>query len=53
MPRGRHVALNADGGIDPVDLAMMQALVKRMAKRLADRYVADLEGQKPTAAVRS
>jgi len=31
-------ALNADGGIDPVDLAMMQALVKRMAKRLADRY---------------
>lgn len=31
-------ALNADGGIDPVDQAMMQALVKRMAKRLADRY---------------
>lgn len=31
-------ALNADGGIDPVDLAMMQQLVKRMAKRLADRY---------------
>jgi len=31
-------ALNADGGIDPVDLVMMQALVKRMAKRLADRY---------------
>src|ERR1700761_7260961 len=31
-------ALNADGGIDPVALAMMQALVKRMAKRLADRY---------------
>ena len=31
-------ALNAEGGIDPVDLAMMQALVKRMAKRLADRY---------------
>ena len=31
-------ALNSDGGIDPVDLAMMQALVKRMAKRLADRY---------------
>ncbi|MDB5444517.1 MAG: dehydrogenase/GMP reductase:VWA containing CoxE-like protein, partial [Phenylobacterium sp.] len=31
-------ALNADGGIDPVDLAMMQALVKRMDKRLADRY---------------
>ena len=31
-------ALNSDGGIDPVDLAMMQTLVKRMAKRLADRY---------------
>jgi uncharacterized protein with von Willebrand factor type A (vWA) domain len=31
-------ALNAEGGIDPVDQAMMQALVKRMAKRLADRY---------------
>ena len=31
-------ALNADGGIDPVDLLMMQALVRRMAKRLADRY---------------
>lgn len=31
-------ALNADGGIDPVDLAMMQAIVRRMAKRLADRY---------------
>jgi uncharacterized protein with von Willebrand factor type A (vWA) domain len=31
-------ALNADGGIDPVDLILMQALVKRMAKRLADRY---------------
>ena len=31
-------ALNADGGIDPVDLAMMQALVRRMAKRLAERY---------------
>jgi uncharacterized protein len=31
-------ALNADGGIDPVDLALMQQLVKRMAKRLADRY---------------
>jgi uncharacterized protein with von Willebrand factor type A (vWA) domain len=30
--------LNADGGIDPVDLAVMQQLVKRMAKRLADRY---------------
>jgi uncharacterized protein with von Willebrand factor type A (vWA) domain len=31
-------ALNADGGIDPVDLAVMQALVRKMAKRLADRY---------------
>lgn len=31
-------ALNAEAGIDPVDLAMMQALVRRMAKRLADRY---------------
>jgi uncharacterized protein with von Willebrand factor type A (vWA) domain len=31
-------ALNAEGGIDPVDLAMMRALVRRMAKRLADRY---------------
>jgi uncharacterized protein with von Willebrand factor type A (vWA) domain len=31
-------ALNADGGVDPVDLVMMQALVRRMAKRLADRY---------------
>ncbi|MDO8377954.1 VWA domain-containing protein [Phenylobacterium sp.] len=31
-------ALNAEGGIDPQDLAMMQALVKKMAKRLADRY---------------
>ncbi|WP_312160618.1 VWA domain-containing protein [Phenylobacterium sp.] len=31
-------ALNAEGGIDPVDQAMMQALVKKMAKRLADRY---------------
>ena len=31
-------ALNADGGIDPVDLQMMQALVRKMAKRLADRY---------------
>jgi len=31
-------ALNAEGGIDPQDLEMMQALVKRMAKRLADRY---------------
>jgi alkyl sulfatase BDS1-like metallo-beta-lactamase superfamily hydrolase len=31
-------ALNAEGGIDPVDLQMMQALVRKMAKRLADRY---------------
>ena len=31
-------ALNAEGGIDPVDQAMMQALVKKMPKRLADRY---------------
>ena len=31
-------ALNAEAGIDPVDLAVMQALVRRMAKRLADRY---------------
>jgi uncharacterized protein with von Willebrand factor type A (vWA) domain len=31
-------ALNADGGIDPADLAVMQALVRKMAKRLADRY---------------
>jgi uncharacterized protein with von Willebrand factor type A (vWA) domain len=31
-------ALNAEGGIDPVDLAIMQALVRKMAKRLADRY---------------
>jgi len=31
-------ALNADDGIDPVDLAMMQALVRKMARRLADRH---------------
>jgi uncharacterized protein with von Willebrand factor type A (vWA) domain len=31
-------ALNAEGGIDPVDLQVMQALVRKMAKRLADRY---------------
>ncbi|MFZ5728214.1 MAG: vWA domain-containing protein [Pseudomonadota bacterium] len=31
-------ALNAEGGIDPVDLQMMQAVVRKMAKRLADRY---------------
>jgi uncharacterized protein with von Willebrand factor type A (vWA) domain len=31
-------ALNAEGGIDPVDMAIMQQLVRRMAKRLADRY---------------
>lgn len=30
--------LNADGGVDPVDHALMQQLVKRMAKRLAARY---------------
>ena len=30
--------LNADGGVDPVDYQLMQALVKKMAKRLADRY---------------
>ena len=35
-------ALNADGGIDPVDLVMMQALVRRMANRLADKYSASL-----------
>ncbi|MCR5878569.1 VWA domain-containing protein [Phenylobacterium sp. J367] len=31
-------ALNAEGGIDPVDMAIMQQLVRKMAKRLADRY---------------
>jgi len=31
-------ALNSESGIDPVDLVTMQALVRRMAKRLADRY---------------
>lgn len=31
-------ALNAEGGIDPADLAIMQQLVRKMAKRLADRY---------------
>ncbi|MFC3078481.1 VWA domain-containing protein [Phenylobacterium terrae] len=31
-------ALNSEGGIDPVDQMMMQALVRKMAKRLADRY---------------
>lgn len=31
-------ALSAEGGIDPVDLQMMQAVVRKMAKRLADRY---------------
>lgn len=31
-------ALNAENGFDPVDVAMMQALVRKMAKRLANRY---------------
>lgn len=31
-------ALSAEGGVDPVELAMMQQLVRRMAKRLAERY---------------
>jgi len=30
--------LNADGGVDPVDYALMAALVKKMAKRLATKY---------------
>ncbi|MBJ7410506.1 MAG: VWA domain-containing protein [Phenylobacterium sp.] len=30
--------LNADGGVDPVDYQLMQALVKKMAKRLATKY---------------
>lgn len=30
--------LNADGGVDPVDYALMQQLVKRMARRLAAKY---------------
>lgn len=30
--------LNADGGVDPVDYALMQQLVKKMAKRLAAKY---------------
>lgn len=30
--------LNADGGVDPVDYQLMQALVKKMAKRLAAKY---------------
>lgn len=30
--------LNADGGVDPVDYVLMQAMVKRMAKRLAAKY---------------
>lgn len=30
--------LNADGGVDPVDYQMMQALVRKMAKRLAAKY---------------
>ncbi len=31
-------ALNADGGVDPVDYVLMQAMVKKMAKRLAAKY---------------
>lgn len=31
-------ALNADGGVDPVDYQLMAALVKKMAKRLAAKY---------------
>jgi uncharacterized protein len=31
-------ALNADGAVDPVDMAIMQQLVRRMAKRLAAKY---------------
>lgn len=31
-------ALNAESGFDPADVAVMQALVKKMARRLADRY---------------
>jgi len=30
--------LNADGGVDPVDYQLMQALVRKMAKRLAAKY---------------
>ncbi|HET6971849.1 MAG TPA: VWA domain-containing protein [Phenylobacterium sp.] len=30
--------INADGGVDPVDYQLMQALVKKMAKRLAAKY---------------
>jgi uncharacterized protein len=30
--------LNADGGVDPVDFQLMQALVRRMAKQLASKY---------------
>jgi hypothetical protein len=30
--------LNADGGVDPVDYALMQGLVRKMAKRLATKY---------------
>ena len=30
--------LNADGGVDPVDYQLMQAMVKKMAKRLAAKY---------------
>ena len=31
-------ALNAEGGIDPVDLQVMQALVRKMARRLASLH---------------
>lgn len=30
--------LNADGGVDPVDYALMQGLVRKMARRLATKY---------------
>ncbi|HKP78952.1 MAG TPA: VWA domain-containing protein [Phenylobacterium sp.] len=30
--------LNADGGVDAIDYRLMQALVKKMAKRLATKY---------------
>jgi uncharacterized protein with von Willebrand factor type A (vWA) domain len=30
--------LNADGGVDPVDYQLMQALVRKMARRLAAKY---------------
>lgn len=31
-------AINADGGVDPVDHAIMRQLVRKMAKRLAAKY---------------